>query len=96
MQQTSTIQRVVGDEQNEHSHSALLHTHDHYHVTHHHKGGLLGEFEHRTRYHLHEHNHAPLVHAHESQNKDDERADHDSTAHTHDHEAPTGDRHGSA
>lgn len=89
MQQTQTIQRVVGDEKNEHSHDAVVHTHDHYHVTHHHTGGLLGEFEHRTRYHLHEHNHAPLVHAHQS-SREDERADHDSTAHTHDHEAPTG------
>jgi hypothetical protein len=89
VQQTQTIQRVVGDEEHEHSHAAVVHTHDHYHVTHHHTGGVLGEFEHRTRYHLHEHNHAPLVHAHES-SREDERADHDSTAHTHDHESPTG------
>jgi hypothetical protein len=88
----STIQRVVGDEHNEHSHAPLVHSHDHYHVTHHHTGGVLGEFEHRTRYHLHEHNHAPLVHAHESQSKEDERDDHESTAHTHDHDAPTGGR----
>ena len=90
MQQTATIQRVVGDEQHEHSHAGLVHTHDHYHVTHHHTGGVLGEFEHRTRYHLHEHNHAALVHAHESQEPGDERSDHESAAHTHDHDAPTG------
>ena len=79
----------AGDQEHEHSHAAVVHTHDHYHVTHHHTGGVLGEFEHRTRYHLHEHNHATLVHAHESQ-KEDERSDHESAAHTHDHDSPTG------
>lgn len=87
---TATIQRVVGDAQHEHSHEGLVHSHDHYHVTHHHTGGVLGEFEHRTRYHLHDHNHAPLVHGHDGQSKDDERSDHESTAHTHDHDHPTG------
>jgi hypothetical protein len=90
VQQTSTIQRVVGDEGGEHTHAGIVHSHDHYHVTHHHTGGVLGEFEHRTRYHLHEHNHAPLVHGHESQSTDDERSDHESAAHTHDHDSPTG------
>lgn len=89
MRDAATVQRVVGEAQ-EHSHPALVHTHDHYHVTHHHTGGVLGEFEHRTRYHLHEHNHAPLVHGHDGQTVEDERADHESTAHTHDHDAPTG------
>ena len=92
MQQTATIQRVVGDEQHEHSHAGLVHTHDHDHVTHHHTGDVLGEFEHRTRYHVHEHNHAALVHPHESQSADDERADLESTARPHDLDAPTGGR----
>ena len=83
-------QRVVGDEENEHVHGAVVHTHDHYHVAHHHTGGVLGQFEHRTSYHEHEHNHAPLAHAHEDRSEEAERQDHDATAHMHDHEAPTG------
>lgn len=84
------MQQVVGDEENEHSHPAVVHTHDHYHVSHHHTGGILGEFTHRSHYHQHEHNHAPLVHAHKGRSADDERGDHDLMAHTHDHEAPAG------
>ena len=90
MPKTTTVQRVVGDERHEHRHPALVHRHDHYHVTHHHTGGVLGEFEHRTRYHMHEHNHAPLVHGHDGQSSEEEWADHESTAHTHDHDDPTG------
>src|SRR5438552_16285691 len=88
--QASTIQRVVGDTGSQHSHDAVVHVHDHYHVTHHHSDGVLGEFEHRTHYHEHEHNHAPLVHAHANRSEMEEREDHDGTAHTHDHAAPTG------
>src|SRR5437870_5954041 len=64
VQQTSTMQRVVGDEANEHSHPAVIHSHDHYHVTHHHSEGALGEFEHRSHYYEHAHTHASLTHAH--------------------------------
>jgi hypothetical protein len=32
----------------EHTHLAALHSHDHYHVSHHHRGSPLGEWEHRT------------------------------------------------
>ena len=85
-----TIQRVEGDVEHEHGHAPMLHTHDHYHVSHHHRGGVLGEFEHRSHYHSHEHNHAPIVHAHKNRDEQDEIADHGSTAHTHDHESPTG------
>jgi hypothetical protein len=88
MQQTPVMQRVVNDAEHEHSHGPVVHTHDHYHVTHHHRGGPLGEFEHRSSYHQHEHNHAPLVHAHAGRDQGDESADHESTAHTHDHDAP--------
>jgi len=66
----------------------MVHTHDHYHVTHKHTGGVLGEFEHKTHYHQHEHNHAPLVHAHSGRDQGDESAEHNDTAHTHDHDAP--------
>jgi hypothetical protein len=88
--QPGTTQRVVGDVEHEHIHAPMIHTHDHYHVSHHHTGGPLGEFEHRTHYHEHEHNHAPLVHAHHKLSEDDERKDHNEMAHIHDHEAPAG------
>jgi hypothetical protein len=39
---------------------------------------------------VHDHNHALLVHAHHKRGEDDERKDHESTAHTHDHDAPLG------
>ncbi|MDQ3870518.1 MAG: hypothetical protein M3301_02740 [Chloroflexota bacterium] len=88
-------QHVVGEEaqQQEHTHPAQVHGHDHYHVSHHHTGGPLGEFEHRSHYHSHEHNHAPLVHGHEM-SPDEEAQDHAGTAHIHDHEAPTGEGRG--
>jgi hypothetical protein len=89
-QQTIVGQHVIGDEEHEHTHPPVVHTHDHYHVSHHHTGGVLGQFEHRTHYHEHEHNHSPLVHAHSGRDQESERRDHESTAHTHDHEAPTG------
>jgi len=90
MQNAPVAQRVIDDVENEHAHPAMLHSHDHYHVSHHHTGGVLGEFQHRTHYHQHDHNHAPLVHAHGNRSEGDEAADHESTAHTHDHDAPTG------
>jgi hypothetical protein len=92
-QQTVAGQHVVGDEQHEHAHPAVVHTHDHYHVSHHHTGGVFGEFEHRSHYHEHEHNHGAIVHAHRERDEDSERRDHESTAHTHDHEFPTGGGH---
>src|SRR6266850_1266764 len=60
----TTRQEVVGDKAKSHEHKGELHAHDHWHVTHHHKSGPLGEFEHRSSYHQHEHNHAAIVHAH--------------------------------
>lgn len=89
MQQTPVKQHVVGDAEREHSHAPMVHTHDHYHVTHHHTGTVLGEFDHRSEYHQHEHNHAPLVHAHKDRDQGDESVDHDKEAHVHDHSAPT-------
>jgi hypothetical protein len=89
-QMAAAGQHVVGDEEHEHAHPAVVHTHDHYHVSHHHTGGVLGQFEHRTHYHEHEHNHGALVHAHNDRGEDAERLDHESTAHTHDHDSPTG------
>lgn len=83
-----TTQRVPGDAEHEHSHDSELHTHDHYHVSHHHTGGLLGEFEHRAQYHSHGHNHAPVLHAHEKYDAEQELKEHAGTAHVHDHTSP--------
>ena len=85
-------QTTLGDQANEqeHIHPAQLHTHDHYHVTHHHTGGPLGTFDHRAHYHSHEHNHAPLVHGH-GHDPDREDEDHGKEAHVHDHNAPAGE-----
>src|SRR5262245_19215697 len=64
----------------EHMHPARVHTHDHYHVSHHHKGGMLGEWDHRTSWHTHEHNHKPLTHSHDY-NQADEEMEHPKEAH---------------
>lgn len=71
----------------EHMHPATTHMHDHYHVSHHHKGGMLGEWDHRTSWHTHEHNHSQLTHSHDY-SKDDEEDNHAKEAHIHDHAAP--------
>jgi len=88
MQQAPVTQRVNDDIEHEHSHAAVVNAHDHYHVSHHHTGGFMGEFQHRTSYHEHEHNHGPLVHAHKNRTPEDEAIDHEETAHTHDHDSP--------
>ncbi len=84
----TTVGKKAGEQ--EHVHPAEVHSHDHYHVTHHHTGGPLGEFEHRSHYHSHEHNHAPLVHGH-SHDSEDEAGDHGKEAHMHDHNDPAGE-----
>ena len=89
---TSPRQEVVGDTAKVHEHEAEVHQHDHWHVTHHHTSGPMGEFEHRSSYHQHEHNHAGLVHAHDDRTEEAEKKEHESQAHMHDHNAPTGRR----
>jgi hypothetical protein len=71
-----------------HTHEAHTHEHDHYHVTHHHRGGPLGEWEHRTHWHSHEHNHNALTHSHDY-GRDEEDQQHGKEAHIHDHANPT-------
>jgi urease accessory protein len=87
-----TVQRVEGiGHEAAHSHGATVHTHDHYHVSHHHRNwvdGAFGEWEHRTYWHTHEHNHSLLIHSHDYEHAD-ENAHHASEAHTHDHADPT-------
>jgi hypothetical protein len=70
-----------------HTHDVRVHTHDHYHVSHHHKGGVMGEFEHRTYWHTHDHNHNELAHSHDYSVEDEEQ-EHGKEAHIHDHAAP--------
>ena len=42
-------QRTEGEgKQPEHTHPARMHSHDHYHVSHHHTNNLLNAWEHRT------------------------------------------------
>ncbi len=74
--------------QPEHTHEAVTNTHDHYHVTHHHRGGVLGEFDHRAYWHTHAHNHNALTHSHDDAHGDEEQ-EHGKEAHVHDHAAPT-------
>ena len=82
-------QRTEGEgKQPEHTHPARMHNHDPYHVSHHHRGNPLGEWQHRTFWHTHEHNHNTLTHSHDY-SQDDEERDHGSEAHIHDHAAPT-------
>ena len=83
----NVLQRTEGrGDQPEHTHADAVHTHDHWHVSHHH-GGLLGEFSHRSYWHTHTHNHSAMTHGHDYDVKDEER-EHDKEAHIHDHTAP--------
>jgi hypothetical protein len=72
----------------EHTHGSVTHTHDHYHLTHHHKDGAGSEWEHRTFWHTHPHNHNELVHSHDYSHEAED-AEHGKEAHIHDHAAPT-------
>jgi hypothetical protein len=70
-----------------HTHEPRTHIHDHYHVSHHHSGGMLSEWEHRTYWHTHDHNHNELAHSHDYSVEDEERH-HAKESHIHDHAAP--------
>jgi hypothetical protein len=72
----------------EHTHPAVTHSHDHYHVSHHHTGGPGEEWEHRTYWHTHEHNHSPLTHSHDY-SRGEEEQHHAKEAHIHDHADPS-------
>jgi hypothetical protein len=97
MREGTTVPQAAAGTQatlQEHAHEAIVHTHDHYHVTHVHRSDAEPgqEFEHRAHYHVHEHDHAPYVHAH-AYPTSDEGIEHAKTAHIHDHAAPvTGHR----
>lgn len=81
-------QHVEGEgKQLVHTHATQRHAHDHYHVTHHHAGGVLGvgEWDHRTFWHSHEHTHNELTHSHDY-SQEDEDLHHGKVAHNHRHE----------
>lgn len=73
-----------------HTHGAMLHEHEHVHVTHSRRdfGKGVGGWEHLTAAHSHRHNHAPLVHTHRPHR--DFESEHGREAHIHDHEQPEG------
>jgi hypothetical protein len=70
----------------EHDHDRMVHSHRHYHVTHHvqEEGGSL---EHLSSAHEHEHDHAALHHAHAPHQ--DVAHEHVAEVHVHDHQQPT-------
>jgi hypothetical protein len=83
----ATQQRVEGaGSETVHEHPSMTHTHDHYHVTHHH-GGVVGEFQHRASWHTHDHNHLAMRHGHDY-DRDTEDREHGKEAHVHDHSSP--------
>ena len=93
----SPTQRVVNEVRKrahlagyvEHAHEAIVHTHEHPHVTHNLREGpdeFVGEWEHLTALHGHQHNHAALTHS----RLPHENAEHEhlGEAHIHDHSHP--------
>lgn len=72
-----------------HTHPAIVHSHDHIHMTHHARHGAGGEVEHLTSDHTHDHNHPALEHAHTPHENPDREHEHE--AHIHDHAHPTED-----
>lgn len=69
----------------EHHHDAMVHDHEHWHVTHNFRA-ISGGFEHLSWKHAHEHDHAELTHSHvPHEDFDSEHAD---EAHDHDHGEP--------
>lgn len=84
---TDVEQRTEGEgDAGTHSHPAIVHNHDHWHVSHHVTDD--GQVEHRTSWHTHEHNHSELTHSHDYP-REDEAAQHDRDGHVHDHAAPS-------
>lgn len=73
----------------EHTHQAIVHTHQHPHVTHNRREGaeeMLGEWDHLTALHSHEHNHSAVAHAHLPHEMPEH--EHLGEAHVHDHAHP--------
>src|SRR5438067_11247208 len=69
----------------EHAHEAVVHPHEHYHVTHNYND-RAGGFDHFSWKHVHDHDHAGVSHRHYP-HQDFER-EHHGEAHVHDHGEP--------
>ena len=69
----------------QHTHEAIVHSHDHVHVTHN-WSDQARTFMHLSSAHDHDHDHAELSHAHLPHQDFD--AEHRGEAHDHDHGAP--------
>jgi hypothetical protein len=77
---------MAGQNFEQHGHQAMLHRHEHAHITHHCQGGLGGPVEHLVAAHDHEHNHPALGHAH--QPHENFEREHGHEGHIHDHAHP--------
>lgn len=76
----------MADQQfDQHTHEAMVHQHEHWHVTHN-WSETAGTFEHLAARHSHEHDHASLTHAHVPHVDFD--TEHAGEAHVHDHDQP--------
>ena len=69
----------------EHDHDAIVHSHEHYHVTHNFRE-MTGGFEHLSSEHEHKHDHTPVNHGHYPHQ--DLQHEHLGEAHVHDHVQP--------
>ena len=76
-----------------HDHEALVHEHEHWHVTHNWNEEHQG-FEHLAARHSHEHDHASVTHTHLPHQ--DFASEHAGEAHIHDHDEPVNPAGGAA
>ena len=76
---------MADQEFDQHTHEAMVHQHEHWHVTHN-WSETAGTFEHLAARHSHEHDHASLTRAHVPHVDFD--AEHAGEAHVHDHDQP--------
>jgi len=79
-----SAQNDLGDMQS-HEHEALVHEHEHWHVTHNWDESRQ-TFEHLAARHSHEHDHASVTHSHVPHR--DFESEHAGEAHIHDHDEP--------
>jgi hypothetical protein len=70
-----------------HDHGAIVHGHQHVHITHCVVDGDYSRVEHKTAVHVHEHNHSQTEHSHQP-HPESGGFEHDYEAHIHDHAHP--------
>lgn len=69
----------------EHHHEAIIHSHEHHHVTHNYNQ-MTGGYDHLSSIHVHEHDHNEVRHVHYPHQ--DFAKEHQYEAHIHDHDVP--------